>query len=53
MVIGLIAIVIIDIVSSSALGGIISIYPTLWYVFALVSLVVSMISGYIYQRKAK
>lgn len=53
MVIGLIAIVIIDIVSSSALGGIISIYPTLWYVFALVSLVVSMISGYIYQRKSK
>ncbi len=49
-IIGIIAIIIIDIVSSSALGGIISIYPTLWFVFAFVSLVLSLASGYMYSK---
>ncbi len=49
-IIGIIAIIIIDIVSSSALGGIISIYPTIWFLLAIVFLILSLVSGYMYSK---
>ena len=50
IVIAIIVIVIVDIVSSSVLGGVISIYPTVWFVLTTVFLAVSLVSGIFYAK---
>ncbi len=50
VIIALVAIVLIDIVSASALGGVIAIYPTVWFVLAALSLVTSFVSGILWDR---
>ena len=49
-VIAIIAIVVVDVISASMLGDIVTIYPTVWFIIAFVSLAVSIATGIIFNK---
>ncbi len=53
VVIATIVIIMVDIVSASALGGVISIYPTVWFVLTAVFLAASLVSGAYYAKDSE